>query len=144
MIKLRALSIDFRVEGGIAYPSDPKLHRLAIDYAERELAKPFNFTDVKKLFVVCEINDAGEPVAIHSMGAIVFKPVVPIFRATVPEAGAVLIDRMRGYLEDQGWRGSEALIYIEPREPKEAKCPKWKQLLRLVRAEKTTHWSVTV
>lgn len=140
----RTISLDFIVRGGAVYPVDDHLNQLASQFAEKELAEKVNLSDYRKVLVVCEVDDSGKPQKV--VGIAFGNPIFdwPGMRFVTQEAGDSLISRMRGYLEDQGFRGWDTFIHIEDHKPAETYCPQWKDFLRQQKAEKASRWKVRV
>jgi hypothetical protein len=141
---LRGFALKFTMNGGIIYPIDPKLHALAIQYAETALAIPINFADYEGLTVVAEIDECGNPTKVVAMNARVPRWDYPVWRASSEAAMKVLIDRTRATLDDEGRKGQEVFVYLADKEDKTSRCPKWRKFLRLVGAENASRWRVRI
>lgn len=141
---IRTFSLDFAVQGGVVHPLDTHLHKLAVEFADQELQDKINLSDFRKVLVTCEIDENDVPVRVLgiSCGQLVFD--WPVMRFVDPEAAESLFSRMRSYLEDQGLRGAGTLIHVADREPKESRCPQWREWLRKMRASKASRWQVKV
>lgn len=124
-MKHQVFSLDFRREGGIAYPANPKLHKLVIEWAGVNLAKMPNLSDYLKVWAACMTDDAGEPVNVE--GLLWGQQIIdfPGFRYLTPWAAKALIDRARDYLDDAGLRGFDVLVHISTTEEPGQKCPEW-------------------
>jgi hypothetical protein len=143
-MRLRAFTVDFVKQGGIDFPVNRELHKLVVEYAEKNVAAQFNLPDLRKVLVVCEIDDNDQPIAVHALGGCQVVVDWPVIRFTEKEAGELLMERMRSYLQDQGLSGVQTFIHVAQREPKESRCPAWKQFLKKHKAENASRWSVKV
>jgi hypothetical protein len=143
-MRFRAFSIDFIQQGGIQFPANTLLHKLAIEYAEANISKQFNLADLRKVLVVCEIDENDQPVKVHALSGCQLVIDWPVLRFTDKEAGQLLMERMRAYLQDQGLSGIQTFVHVAKSEPKESRCPAWKQFLKKNKAENASRWSVQV
>ena len=144
MAKLRGLNVKFNVVGGIVFPVDPKLHKLAVQFADKYLNAPINFADYNAVKVVARVDEKGEPVEILAINARVPRWDYPVWRFIDEEAGEVLIERERASLDDEGLRGGEVFIHIAEQEKPASRCPNWKEFLKLVGAENASRWRVKI
>ena len=133
---LRGFSVKFNVQGGIAYPVDTHLHKLAVEFADKHLNAPCNLADYNGVTVVAKVDDDGKPVEILAMNARVPRWDYPIWRFIDEAAGEVLIERTRASLDDEGLRGGEIFVHVSEAEKPESRCPNWKEFLKAVNAEK--------
>jgi hypothetical protein len=143
-MKAQVFSLDFRVEGGMIYPKDPQLHFLVCKWAERELASMPTFTDLTKIWVFCETDEQGKPIAVEGVLGGVPKFDFPIFRFTSARAAKSLIDRADAYLHDQGHRGAEVFVHVAKNESEEQRCPQWRDWLAAVGATDAERYKITV
>lgn len=140
--KIRGFVLKFNTQGGIIFPTDPHLHRLAVEFSEKSLTEPINFSDYETVLVAAEVDDAGKPTKVTAMNCRIGMWVYPVWRFTDEESGRVLIERTRNLLDDQAMRGKEVLVHIADHEAKESRCPRWRKFLRDVAATKASLWRV--
>lgn len=143
-VQLRGFALKFMLQGGIFYPVDPELHKLAISFAETAFSSPINFTDYETVLAVAEVDDTGKPTKVLALNCRIARWDYPVWRFTTDESGKVLIERTRAMLDDQGGRGGEVFVHIADKEAKESRCPHWRKFLRMVKAEKASRWRVRV
>lgn len=143
-MKFRVLQLLFKEQGGMLLPRDPELHKLVVEFAERELAEPINFTDYRNVFVECECDDEGKPVRVEGIAAMQLVADIPVFRSTNARSAKLLIDRMTDFLDDQGARGQRVLVHISERETPEQRCPNFLVWLAALGAKPAERWAVTV
>jgi hypothetical protein len=143
-MRIRVFALDFRIQDGMAVPADPNLHRLAVEFAEHELAAPVNFTDFKKLWVACQVDDNEQPVHVEGLLGMVLRADFPMARFVSPGAAKKLIDRANDYLHDQGARGAEVFLFISSKEDDSQRCPQYQDWLRYVGAKPADRFAVTV
>lgn len=143
-MKRKTFPIDFIRQGGMTYPANPELHSLAVQFCEREVKQPFNMADFSKTLVTCEVNDEGVPVQVLAISCEQVVSDWPVIRFTDKEAGDLLMERMRSYLQDRGLSGVNIFVHVAAREPKESRCPAWKQFLKKQGAESASRWTVKV
>ncbi len=111
-------------------PEDSKLHQLAVQWTEKNLAAPVTFTDYKMVWVCALHDDAGNLTGVEGVIGVQFAIDCPVFRFTNAGSAKLLIDRANDYLHDQGWRGSKAFVYISDTETPEQRCPDYKNWLK--------------
>lgn len=143
-METRTIALDFLVVNGMTAPVDQHLHDLAVKFADLELATKVNLTDYRKVLVTCEVDESGKPVRVTGIafGNPVFDWAATRF--VTPEAGASMIARIRGYLEDQGLRGRGTLIHVDEGAPKETYCPQYKEFLHQQGAERVVRLKIIV
>lgn len=140
----RVLPLEFRAQGGILFPADPHLHKLASEFCAAELSGEINFAAYQRIYVAAEMDDEGKPQRVT--GIIEWTPRwdSSVVRFVDKESGEKLVERSRAFLEDQGARGFEVFIHIADREPKERRCPRWKSFLKAIQARKASRWIAKV
>ena len=143
-MKHQVFQLFFKEQGGMLLPRDPHLHQLAVEFAEKELAEPINFTDYRNVWVECECDDTGKPVKVEGLSVLQTIPDIPVFRSTGQRSAKMLIDRMNDYLHDQGARGQRVLLHISETEAPEQRCPKYLEWLAAVGAKPAERWAVVV
>jgi hypothetical protein len=124
-MRIEVLPLDFIGTGAMLEPADPKLHDLAVNYAQRELkdGDKLNLTKFAKSWV--GLKD-GVPFGL--MGY-VLKADVPLFRATDVDVLRVMGERLNNFFSDNGARGREVLLYLGD-EPEAQRCPKWRDAIK--------------
>jgi hypothetical protein len=132
------------VQGGIAYPANPSLHRLAVEYCRENLAEEINLADYENVLTVCEVDADNQPVKCVGINARIVMYDFPVWRASTSEAMDELIVRTKSNLDEQGMRGRDVFVHVAQHEAPESRCPSWKKFLRKVRAEKASRWRVKV
>lgn len=126
------------------FPVDPELHSLAVQYADKELAKKVNFTDYTKLWAACRIED-GKPVDVRGLIGMTFRADLPLFRFTDNAAVVKLVDRVRGHLQDvYGGRGKEVYIHVGPKDDPDSMCPDFEKWLEMYGATPSDRWKVVI
>lgn len=140
--KIRGFVLKFNMQGGIVFPVDAQLHRLAIEFAETSLGEPINFSDYETVLVAAEVDAEDKPTKVTAMNCRAGMWVYPVWRFTDEDSGEVLIERTRALLDDQAMRGKEVLVHIADHEAKESRCPRWRKFLRDVKATKASLWRV--
>jgi len=141
-LKFRVLQLLFREQGGVLVPRDPELHKLAVEFAERELAEPINFTDYRNVFVECECDEDGKPIRVEGISAMQLVPDIPVFRSTNARSAKLLIDRMNDFLDDQGARGQRVFVHVGEKESPEQRCPNFLDWLAALGARPAERWVV--
>lgn len=122
---ISVIPLDFLGQGALLEPADRKLHDMAVDYCNRELAKgrELDFSKFSKVWV--GLKDAE----VFGVSGYVLKPDVPLLRATNPDVLRALCHRMNDFFSDNGARGKEAFVYIGDEQPSQ-RCPEWRRVLR--------------
>lgn len=140
---LRAIPLDFIRQGNYAYPVDRELHRMAVEFGEKELAKPVNLSEYAKVWLACEM-DGDKVTRIVGMMGYAMRPDVTLARFKEPEAIVLLHDRAQFYFADQGCRGSEVLVYLNNNESPEQRCPQGLKTMLELGAVAADRWVVKV
>jgi hypothetical protein len=140
----RVLPLDFNSAGGYFMPKDPHLHRLAVQFAEKELAEMPNFSEYARVWVSAEVDENEVPVSIHGAIGFVMRPDVVLCRALDRKAMVGLYLRTNSYLADNGARGYDTLVYINPDEAPEQKCAHQKETLEALKMKPANRWLITV
>lgn len=137
-------SLDFRREGAISYPANPELHRLVVQYAAKNLAAMPPLADFMKVWVACETDDSGTPIAVE--GLLWSAQVIdfPGFRYRTPWAAKALIDRARSFLDDNGARGSDVFVHVSSTEGPEQKCEQWQDWINYTGAVPADRYRIRV
>lgn len=141
--EIRGFVLRFSFQGGIAYPVDGELHKLAVEFAEKYLDSPVNLSVYETVLVAAEVDDQGKPIKVVGMNCRVPRWDYAVWRFITEEAGNVLIERTRGMLDDAGLRGGEIFVLVAEGKP-ENRCPNWKDFLKKVGAENASRWKVKV
>jgi hypothetical protein len=147
-VKVDVFMLEFREQGGMFMPKDPKLHQLAVQFAAKNVAQEVNFAYFRNVWVAAEVDKEGLPVRILGLLGMRVKADFPLCRFTDNAAVVKLVQRARAYLQDscRDWtsRGDEAFIYINEKEDESQRCPKWKKWLRVFKAEPAERWRLTI
>ena len=143
-MKARVFQLMFVERGGTYFPRDPHLHKLAVDFAERELAQQINFTDYRNVFVECLVDENGTPVQVEGISTLQMVPDIGVFRSTNARSAKLLIDRMRDYLCDNGAQGGKVFVYIADNEAPEQRCPHYLEWLEAMKAKPAERYVATV
>ncbi len=140
----RVLPLDFDRAAGYAMPKDRALHQLAIEFAQKELAEMPNYADYARVWLSVDVDAHEKPLAVHGAIGFVMRPDVVLCRSLDRKAMVGLYLRMNSYLADNGARGFEGLVYINPDEKPEQKCPQQKESLEALGAKPACRWAITV
>lgn len=143
-MKLRSYCLDFVTQNGIVFPFQPLLHKLTIQFIENELSGSINLADFRKVLIVCETDENEVPTRVQAIACEQLRSDWPVLRFVENQAGEMLFQRMRGYLQDAGLSGSVTFVHVANHEPKESRCPKWRSWLRKMGAVKASRWAVKV
>jgi len=128
--ELIQVPIEFERDGK---PRDPSLYAMVMQYCEQELAEKPDLTRYRKAYAVAEVGEHEEILGIHGITAERSVEDIGIFRATGPYAKRVtkmMHDRWQAYFADNGMRGADVLIWIDPDESPEAKCTNQAQSIK--------------
>jgi hypothetical protein len=135
---IKVVPLDFIGQGALLEPADRKLHDLAVEYCSRELkGGTVDFSKFSKIWV--GLKDG----AVLGVLAYVLKPDVPLCRATDADVLRALAQRMNDFCADNGAIGKEVFIYIG-NEPRESRCPEWRNVLREMGATSARRVSIEV
>lgn len=120
---MKAFPLDFyKSDSGLTFPKDKELHRLALEFAEKELAQPVNLSELNKVWVICEMD--GEKIGrVVGLNGYTMRPDFTLCRFTSPEAAHCAFERAENYLADNGARGMEVLVRLSSDEAPEQRCP---------------------
>jgi hypothetical protein len=140
----RVLPLDFDRTAGYVMPKDPVLHHKAIEFAQKELAEIPNFADYARVWLSVDVDDKEKPVSVHGALGFVMRPDIVLCRSLDRKAMVGLYLRANAYLADNGARGYEALVYINPDEAPEQKCPQQKESLAALNMKPANRWAITV
>ena len=143
-MKARVFQLMFIERGGVFHPRDPHLHKLAVEFAERELVEKVNFPDYRNVFVECIVDDNGNPVRVEGISTLQMVPDIGVFRSTTGRSAKLLIDRMRDYLCDNGAQGGKVFVYIAENETPEQRCPHYLEWLDAMKAKPAERYMATV
>lgn len=138
------LPIDFDRAAGYAMPRDRALHQLAIDFAQKHLAEMPNFADYSKVWVSADVDEKEKPVLVHGALGFVMRPDVVLCRFLDRKAFLGLYQRVNSHLADNGARGYEGFVYINPDEAPEQKCPQQTESLAALGAKPAHRWAITI
>lgn len=130
MRNLRVWPLDFVAATGVVYPSDPRLHEAAQAFCREQFGEAApNLAKLSKVWIVGEADDAGQLAKVVALGGWVYRVDVPVFHVAKPESAKnteewkevfrardLLMGRMRAYLEDNGARGTEVFVFVDPAE----------------------------
>jgi len=142
---IRTFALDFDRSNGYAMPTANcrELHKLAVEFGEKELAVVPNFSEYAKVWVAaCVENDVMKEVR----GALGFtlRPDFTLARFLGRAEVAALYARANSYLADNGARGREALVYVSSTEGPEKRCPEYLETLKALRAKPADRWLIEV
>lgn len=140
---LKAFPIDFIRQGNYSYPADRELHRMAVEFSEKELAKPANLSEYAKVWAACEMDGEKIEKVVGLMG-FAMRPDITLARFMQPDAITLLHDRAQAYFADQGCRGAEVLFYMNSNEAPEQRCPQGLQTMLKLGALPADRWVVKV
>jgi hypothetical protein len=143
-MKSQVFLLAFREQDGLIFPRDPNLHLLVCKWAEKELARVPDFTELNKVWVFCTVNDEGKPLAVEGILGGVPKFDFPLFRFTSSRAAKSLIDRADAYLHDLGYRDAEVFVHVAKNESEEQRCPQWQDWLKAVGATDAERYKLKV
>lgn len=138
----RTFALDFYQQGPTLFPVNPELHKMAVEFAKKNLNSPINLTKLTKVWVAARCDAGGKPVEITGLAGTVLKPDIPLFKTTEGPAAKELIDRINNYYADQGCTGVEAFVYIADNEPEATRCPRYMEWLKAIGAKPAERWSV--
>lgn len=131
---LRAIPLDFDRQMGYSLPKDAKLHKLAVQFAERELAEMPNYSEYNRVWLACETDENDHPTSVHGALGFTMRPDITLCRFLNRNALSVLYNRANAFFADNGCRLSEVLVYVNPDEKPEQKCPEQELSLKAVGA----------
>lgn len=129
-------------------PKDRELHQKAIEFAQKHLAEMPNFADYARVWVSADVatDEKGKekPVLVHGALGFVMRPDVTLCRFLDRKALVGLYLRTNSYLADNGARGYEALVYVNPDEKPEQKCAQQEESLAALAAKPANRWAITI
>lgn len=145
---LRVVPLYFMGQGALIepHPVCKEIFNLAALYCKENLAEPVNLSSFLKCWVAVEFED-DKPVAVHGVTGIVNTPDVPLFRVTGEHAKVATVklkERIEEYCADQGYRGSEVLVYLNPADSGEQLCPNAYGSMEAFKATPANRWAVKV
>jgi len=140
---IHTLALDFNREGGLALPKDPSLHKLAVEFAQRELAEIPNYSEYAKVWVAA-CMDGDVPKEIRGVLGFTMRPDVTMARFLDRAAVIALYNRANSFFADNGARGSEVLVFVDSSEGKEQKCPQYLETLSALKAKPADRWLVKI
>jgi len=140
---IHTLALDFNRESGLALPKDPSLHKLAVEFAQRELAEIPNYSEYAKVWVAA-CMDGDTPKEIRGALGFTMRPDFTMARFLDRAAVVALYNRANSFLADNGARGSEALVYVNSAEGKEQRCPEYLQTLSALQAKAADRWLIKI
>lgn len=143
MSVLRVISLDFDRSAGYAMPKDRELHRLAVQFAEKQLAAMPNYAEYNKIWVAAEMEEE-KPVGIRGALGFTMRPDFTLARFLDPKATVALYQRANAFLADNGARGSEALVFVSSSEGPEQRCPQYKETLEALKARPADRYLITI
>lgn len=142
---LRTVPLDFNRAPGYAVPKDPALHKMLVEFSEKNLVQQPNFADdFLKVWVVAEFDENEKPLSVQGVGGYVMRPDVTLFRSLNERAMLTLYKRINGFLADAGCLGMEGLVYVNPNEQEKQRCPDVAGTLKVIKAVPANRWSVIV
>ena len=139
-MKIRVLPLDFKQSGGMFMPANERLHQMAVQFADAEMGCIPNFAAYPKVFVACELDEAGAPQKIVGLSAIRMVPDIEQMRYLNAKAAHAIIQRMHNYLQDQGMPlGSDVFVRIaDGHDPH--RCPQHIEWLQSQKAVPGERW----
>jgi hypothetical protein len=141
---LKAIPLDFNREMGYVIPKDPNLHKLAIQFANDELAEMPNFSEYNRVWLACETDENDHPTSVQGALGFTMRPDITMCRFLNRSALITLYNRANAFFSDNGCRLSEALVYVNPDEKPEQKCPELEQSLAALGARPANRWAVKI
>ena len=139
----RVIALDFDRAPGFAMPKDKDLHRLAVQFAEKELAYSPNYSEYAKVWVSAEM-DGETPVGIRGALGFSWRPDFTLARFLDSAATIGLYRRANSFLADNGARGSEALVFVSSKEGPEQRCPNYKETLEALKATPADRYLISI
>jgi hypothetical protein len=136
-VKIDLVPIDYRrVDENNVVPSDPLAFEMALHFAEKELAAPFNLDNVGKTWMVAKLDADGTPREAIGLVAINELKVydVPVYRVVGPHAMQAhkrIADRLNAFFADRGYRGRDVMIFFPSDNAPEQRCANWEHAMQL-------------
>jgi hypothetical protein len=135
---------DFDRSGAVAMPRDPLLHNMLARFSEEHFVQQPNYAgDYQKVWVAAEVDKNEIPQAVHGVLGYCMRPDI-FCRFLNPQAMSKLYHRANDWFSDNGLRGSEVLLYINPEENPKQKCANVEESLNAVGAVPSNRWLVEV
>ena len=134
-MKRQVFMLRFSERGGIFYPEDAHLHRLACLWADANLAQKINFTDYSEAWVECTVGEEGQPIAVEGLLCLQRAVDCPVLRFTNAASAKLLIQRANDYLQDRGARGQNVFVHISDNEEECQRCPEWKDWIETLQCK---------
>ena len=146
---LRAIPLDFRRDfdrsGAVAIPKDPELHRLLVKFAEEHLVDQPNYADdYLRVWAAVEMDENDKLVSVQGVLGYVMRPDVTLCRFLNAKALSKLFNRTNDFFADNGVRGLQVSVYVNPQEDPKQKCPNVEETLKAIGAVPAHRWMVTV
>jgi hypothetical protein len=112
-MKIRVYPLLWNEQGGLFMPRDPKLHQMAVEFAQKEMGIEINFAQYVRTFIACEVDAQEQPQKVVGIGTFRMVPDIENMRFLNAKAAKKIIDRMHDWLSDQGvQRGSDVFVRI--------------------------------
>lgn len=140
----RKFALTFKREGGYAVPEDKKLHQLVVKWCDKNLDTPLNLEVFELVRVVCEVDEAGDPIEVTALGCGGMRFDLSVARYQDPASGEILFDSIESFLHDIGKRGQEVFVFLSEGGKPENMCPMREEMLKKYRAEPSQRYSVIV
>jgi hypothetical protein len=140
---MRAIPLDFDRAAGYAMPKDRALHKLAVQFAEKECVSIPNFSEFHKVWAICEMEDESI-LSVQGLLGFCFRPDFSLNRFLSPDAIVVGYERANAFLGDQGARGQEVTVYMSSTEAPEQKCPNGLKTILSLGARPADRWVLRV
>lgn len=140
----RVLPLIFNRAGGYAMARDPELHRLAVDFAQKNLAAMPNYSEYERVWLSVDVDAREKPLVVHGALGYIMRPDITLCRFLDPKAVVGLYNRANSHFSDQGAVGNEVFVYINPDEAPEQKCPQQEETLKALLAKPAHRWAVTI
>lgn len=140
---LRAIPLEFISQGGYTIPKDPELHRLAVLFVDQNFVDKPNLTDYAKVWLAVSVDEKEQPLAVRGMLGFQMRPDIFV-RFLDPQSLSKLYHRANDFFSDNGLRGNEVLVYVNPDERPEQKCPDVAGSLAAVGAQPANRYAIRV
>ena len=142
---IRTFALDFDRSKGYAVPTEKcrELHKLAVQFAEKELAVIPNFSEFAKVWVAACV-DGGKVKEVRGALGFTLRPDFALARFLGRPEVISLYGRANNYLADNGALGQEALVYVSSTEGPEQRCPEYLETLKALNAKPADRWLIEV
>lgn len=141
---IKVFPLDFLGQGALLQPKNEKLHDMAIEYCNRELAAEVDLSKFAKVFVAAEVDESGAPVKVTGITGYGMRPDISLFRATSDAATVKLHHRWHTFFADNGCLDEEVLIHLSGKDTPEQRCSKWDKELEAAKAIPADRYLVKV